>query len=554
MPHGRRGRRRDPDDGRPRRAGDRDRRRLRATRSRPRTARTSTPPSACCASRARPRSTSAGRSTRCATTPRRSTPRRSTATRSSAAGGWPRTPPSCSRPARARSRTATRAGLRRAATAAPSARCSPPGSAGLLEHVWVDETRPLLQGARLTAWELETAGIPHAVIADSAAASLMAAGEVDCRRHRRRPDRRERRHGEQDRHLRARRARPAPRHSVLHRRAELDRRPRDTATGAAIPIEERDPAEITTRFAGAQPGVRRHAGGADRGDRHRARRPHGAVCGESLAGRSSPHEGVILLAAGYATRLRPLTDTWPKPLPVGGRPIIDWILDKVDEVDDVDEVHVVTNARFAAPTFRRWAARARRHRARRRHDLERRSARCDRRHPVRDRARRHRRRPARHRGRQPLRLPASPTTSRSGAARATASAVAVHDVRSTSSSRPTTASSSSTPTTASSASSRSPTSRRRRSSTATYLFHRAHLPLLDRYLDEGNPPDQPGRFVAWLYEREPVYGYRFAGAWFDIGDHEQLLEADNRSARAGLDLPERDEYAPRIVAQNLTQS
>jgi methylthioribose-1-phosphate isomerase len=51
---------------------------------------------------------------------------------------------------------------------------------GLLEHVWVDETRPLLQGARLTAWELETASIPHAVIADSAAASLMAAGEVDC--------------------------------------------------------------------------------------------------------------------------------------------------------------------------------------------------------------------------------------------------------------------------------------------------------------------------------------------------------------------------------------
>src|SRR5919202_3792936 len=46
----------------------------------------------------------------------------------------------------------------------------------LLEHVWVDETRPLLQGARLTAWELESAGIPHAVIADSAAASLMAAG------------------------------------------------------------------------------------------------------------------------------------------------------------------------------------------------------------------------------------------------------------------------------------------------------------------------------------------------------------------------------------------
>jgi methylthioribose-1-phosphate isomerase len=51
---------------------------------------------------------------------------------------------------------------------------------GLLEHVLVDETRPLLQGARLTAWELEQLGIPFSVIADSAAASRMAAGEVDC--------------------------------------------------------------------------------------------------------------------------------------------------------------------------------------------------------------------------------------------------------------------------------------------------------------------------------------------------------------------------------------
>jgi methylthioribose-1-phosphate isomerase len=51
---------------------------------------------------------------------------------------------------------------------------------GRLEHVWVDETRPLLQGARLTAWELGALGIPYAVIVDAAAGGLMAAGEVDC--------------------------------------------------------------------------------------------------------------------------------------------------------------------------------------------------------------------------------------------------------------------------------------------------------------------------------------------------------------------------------------
>jgi methylthioribose-1-phosphate isomerase len=51
---------------------------------------------------------------------------------------------------------------------------------GRLDHVWVDETRPLLQGARLTAWELGMLGIPYAVIVDSAAGGLMAAGDVDA--------------------------------------------------------------------------------------------------------------------------------------------------------------------------------------------------------------------------------------------------------------------------------------------------------------------------------------------------------------------------------------
>jgi methylthioribose-1-phosphate isomerase len=51
--------------------------------------------------------------------------------------------------------------------------------AGRLRRLWVDETRPLLQGARLTAYEAGRAGLPHAVLADAAAASLLAAGEVD---------------------------------------------------------------------------------------------------------------------------------------------------------------------------------------------------------------------------------------------------------------------------------------------------------------------------------------------------------------------------------------
>ncbi|PJE13343.1 MAG: S-methyl-5-thioribose-1-phosphate isomerase [Mycobacterium sp.] len=51
---------------------------------------------------------------------------------------------------------------------------------GLVESVLVDETRPLLQGSRLTAWELAQAGVPYRVQPDGAAAAAMARGVVDC--------------------------------------------------------------------------------------------------------------------------------------------------------------------------------------------------------------------------------------------------------------------------------------------------------------------------------------------------------------------------------------
>jgi glucose-1-phosphate thymidylyltransferase len=78
--------------------------------------------------------------------------------------------------------------------------------------------------------------------------------------------------------------------------------------------------------------------------------------------------------------------------------------------------------------------------------------------------------------------------------------------------------------------------------TAAYLYCGEDLELLPQYLEEGNPPDAPGNFPAWLHSRTPVYGYRFSGEWHDIGDLGQLLEADNLlRERAGL--PQRAEYS-----------
>jgi methylthioribose-1-phosphate isomerase len=123
---------------------------------------------------------------------------------------------------------------------------------GLLEGVLVDETRPLLQGSRLTAWELETAGIPHAVIADSAAASLMACGEIDLIVTG--ADRIAANGDTANKIGTYALAVLAAHHGLpLYVVAPTSTVDLATATGAEIPIEERDPGEVSTRFPARNP-------------------------------------------------------------------------------------------------------------------------------------------------------------------------------------------------------------------------------------------------------------------------------------------------------------
>jgi len=254
----------------------------------------------------------------------------------------------------------------------------------------------------------------------------------------------------------------------------------------------------------------------------------------------------VVLAAGYATRLRPLTNRVAKPLlPLAGRPMVDYLADKVDEVADVDAIHVVTNSRFA-PDFAAWAsARAGRlpvrvHDDRTHSNADRLGAIGDLRYVI------------EHAGLEgddlfvvagdnlfdfSLEDFVSFWRSRGG------SAIGVHDVGDLALARQYGVVELDEGDRVVSLVEKPAQPRSTLASIAAYLFPAEHAALVRDYLDEGNAPDQPGRFVVWLYPRAPVHGYRFEGDWLDIGDRSQLLEADNRMRRrAGL--AEQTEYSP----------
>jgi glucose-1-phosphate thymidylyltransferase len=250
----------------------------------------------------------------------------------------------------------------------------------------------------------------------------------------------------------------------------------------------------------------------------------------------------LVLAAGYATRLRPLTDTWAKELlPVAGTPIIDTIVERIDEVADVDEIHVVTNARKAA-AFERWAD----GREIRVHDDgttsndNRLGAIGDMRFVV-ERAAID----------DALLVIAGDNLFDFSLAdfvafwrgKGRASAIAVRDVGSRELVKRYSVVELDSDDRVLDFVEKPPEPQSTLAAIATYVFHREHVPLIDAYLEAGNEPDQPGRFIAWLHRHEPVFGWRFAGDWFDIGDLEQLRHADNR-LRAARGLAPRAAYSP----------
>jgi glucose-1-phosphate thymidylyltransferase len=245
---------------------------------------------------------------------------------------------------------------------------------------------------------------------------------------------------------------------------------------------------------------------------------------------------VIILAAGYATRLYPLTLTQPKPLlPVAGKPMVEYVLDNLAPIGGIDRVYVVTNAKFAGH-FQKWSDDYRAAKSKLNFTI------------VNDGS--------------------TDDSNKLGAIgdihfviekekvdddviivagdnlfsdklgdfgnfirQKNAPVLALYDVGNLEEIKKYNSISvdAQGKITFFEEKPKNPTSTL--TGIALYFYPRSTLPLIRQYIAEGNNPDQPGRLVQWLYPRTPVYTWRVPGLWYDIGSKETLEEANKIFAK-----------------------
>lgn len=239
---------------------------------------------------------------------------------------------------------------------------------------------------------------------------------------------------------------------------------------------------------------------------------------------------VLILAAGYATRLYPLTLAHPKPLlPVAGKPMIDYVVDNLAPIGGIDRIYVVANAKFASH-FEDWAAQYRDGRSASlfivindgsTDDSNKLGAIGDIRLVL-----------TREQVDDDLIVVAgdnlfSQSLEDFGRFCKTRQVpvVAVYDVGRLEEIKKYNSISVDAEGRITYFEEKPVTPTSTLTGIALYYYPRHVIPWIERYIQEGNNPDQPGRLVQWLYTRLPVYTWRVPGTWYDIGSKESLEAA-----------------------------
>ena len=240
---------------------------------------------------------------------------------------------------------------------------------------------------------------------------------------------------------------------------------------------------------------------------------------------------LIILAAGYATRLYPLTLNQPKPLlPVAGKPMLEHVLDNIATVRSIDQAYVVTNAKFAGH-FEKWAAGYSR--------------------------------PNLNFGFTIVNDQSTDDSNKLGAIgdmhlvmttqqidddiivvggdnlfsndladfgayceQMRAPVTAVYDVGDLEEIKKYNSIEIDENNRITYFEEKPKVPKSTLTGIALYYYPKSTIPLIHQYISEGNNPDQPGRLVQWLYTRVPFYVWKVPGLWYDIGSIETLEEAN----------------------------
>lgn len=240
---------------------------------------------------------------------------------------------------------------------------------------------------------------------------------------------------------------------------------------------------------------------------------------------------ILILAAGYATRLYPLTKNKAKPLlEVAGKPMIEWVLDNLAPVPGIKNVYVVTNDKFAAD-FTAWADEFSCRQPdvtfkiindNSTNDSDKLGAIGDINLVV---------------ARENLveddlivvagdNLFSQPLNGFAEFARGKEAVLALYDVKDLEAIKKYNAIEIDGEGVVTHFEEKPAEPKSTLTGIALYYFSKETVSLFPTYIAAGNNPDQPGRFIQWLYTRVPVHTYTVPGIWFDIGSKETLDEAN----------------------------